>query len=203
MQELLAHSPQSDGGRAPEPGQAEPECGDLLARARAGDQEALDQLCRDNWLPVYRAVSRWARTPAEAEDLTQEVFLRALQALSRLRDPSTPYRAYLIRVARNLVIDKWRERRVEVAGDLPDRPDSAAGPEAAAIFSDESRRLLAALDKLPDDYSDVLRLRIMHGLSAAEVGERRGQTANAVRQLQFRAVAALRRELAAGTGANQ
>jgi DNA-directed RNA polymerase specialized sigma24 family protein len=49
---------------------------DLIARAQSGDQAALDQLCRENWLPVYRSVSRLARTPAEAEDLTQEVFVR-------------------------------------------------------------------------------------------------------------------------------
>lgn len=188
---------------------------DLLARACAGDREALEQLCRDNWLPVYRAASRWARTPAEAEDLTQEVFLRALRALGQLRDPSVPYRAYLLRIARNLAIDAARSprsRRTELAGDLQasadldhraylgHSADPAADPEAAAVRSDENRRLLAALDRLPADYSDVLRLPTLLGLSAAEVGTRRGQSPGAVRALQFRAMAALRRELAAEMG---
>jgi RNA polymerase sigma-70 factor (ECF subfamily) len=174
----------------------------LLARARSGDSEALDQLCREHWLPVYRAVCRRARTPAEAEDLTQDVFIRAIRALGSYRDDEASYRAYLFRIARNLVIDRWRARPASTAGyqDLPDLADPAAGPEAAAIARDERSRLLAALDRLPDSYSDVLRLRILGDRTAAEVGEIRGQSANAIRQLQFRAIAALRRELAAGTG---
>jgi RNA polymerase sigma factor (sigma-70 family) len=64
------------------------------------------------------------------------------------------------------------------------------------ISRDEHRRLLAALDRLPDAYSDVLRQRVLRGRTAAEVGALTGQTANAVRQLQFRAMTALRRELA-------
>jgi len=179
---------------------------DLLTRARSGDREALNKLCRENWLPVYRAVMRWARTPAEAEDLTQEVFLRAIRALDNYRDPGIPYRAYLLRVARNLGIDKWRARQGRPAdvvdSRLQDQPDPGPGPEATAIATDERRRLIAALDRLPDDYSDVLRLRIMLGRTAAEVGELRGLTANAVRQLQFRAIAALRKELAAQNGAD-
>jgi len=175
---------------------------DLLARARSGDREALDQLCREHWLPVYRAVCRRAQTPAEAEDLTQDVFIRAIRALGNYRDDAASYRAYLLRIARNLVIDRWRARPADAAGyqDLPDFADPAAGPEAAAITRDEHSRLLAALDRLPDSHSDVLRLRILGDRTAAEVGEIRGQSANAIRQLQFRAIAALRRELAAGTG---
>jgi len=183
------------------PDQASPEA-DLLAKARAGDHHALEQLCRENWLAVYRAVSRAAGTPGEAEDLAQEVFLRAIAALGSLRDPHVPYRAYLLRIARNLAIDHWRahQRRHHLAAcDLPDQADPAPGPEAIAITRDEHVRLLEALDRLPDDYSDVLRLRIVCGHTAAEAGELRGQTANAIRQLQFRAMAALRRELATGT----
>ena len=67
---------------------------------------------------------------------------------------------------------------------------------AAVIDREEHGRLLAALDRLPDAYSDVLRQRILCGLTAAEVAARTGQTANAVRQLQFRAMTALRREFA-------
>ena len=199
--ELLAFRDHARG--ASSPGRPED---DLLARARSGDREALNKLCRENWLPVYRAVTRWARTPAEAEDLTQEVFFRALRALDNYRDPRIPYRAYLLKVARNLGIDSWRARQGRPAdvidSRLQDQPDPRPGPEAAAIARDEQRRLLAALDRLPDDYSDVLRLRILLGRTAAEVGELRGLTANAVRQLQFRAMAALRRELAAQNGAD-
>jgi RNA polymerase sigma-70 factor (ECF subfamily) len=199
-----------DSVAAPNPGtgvpdHAPPEA-DLLARARAGEQDALEELCRENWLPVYRAVCRAAGTPGEAEDLTQEVFVRAIAALGSLRETDIPYRAYLLRVARNLAIDHWRahQRRDRLAGPgLADQADPAPGPEAIAISRDERDRLLEALDRLPDDYSDVLRLRLVCGHTAAEAGALRGQSANAIRQLQFRAMAALRLELAAGTPGDQ
>jgi RNA polymerase sigma-70 factor (ECF subfamily) len=201
MQEFLVVSYQATAARSR--ASAGEQDADLLAQAQAGDHQALDQLCRDNWLPVYRSFARWAQTPAEAEDLTQEVFLRAIQALESYRDPDVPYRAYLLRIARNLAIDRWRARQGRHPDrpdhDLRDRADPAMGPEAMVITHDEHRRLLAALDRLPDDYSDVLRLRVLRGRTAAEVGELRGQSANAIRQLQYRAILALRRELAAET----
>ena len=185
---------------------------DTLVRARSGDRDALDQLCRENWLWVYRAVSRWASTQADAEDLTQDVFVRAIQSLATFRlEPAVPYQAYLLRIARNLVIDRWRTQRPDAtsyqelsAQSWRHSYDQVVGPEAIVIGQDEHERLLAAIDRLPDAYSDVLRQRILLGHTAAEVGARTGQTANAVRQLQFRAMTALRRELAsAGTGEDQ
>jgi RNA polymerase sigma-70 factor (ECF subfamily) len=191
-----------------DPGQdkAGNQSGDLLSRARAGDGDALNRLCKENWLIVYRSVARWAATPAEAEDLTQDVFVRAIQSIGSYRgaDLAVSYRAYLLRISRNLAIDRWRARHA--AGtvthqpiseeNMPRPPDVGTGLEAAVISREEHSRLLAALDRLPDAYSDVLRQRILCGLTAAEVAARTGQTANAVRQLQFRAMTALRREFA-------
>jgi RNA polymerase sigma-70 factor (ECF subfamily) len=175
---------------------------DLIVRAQAGDGAALDRLCRENWLPVYRSVCRLASTPAQAEDLTQEVFVRAIRALSRYPEGDVPYRAYLLRIARNLLIDEWRKGLPSLAEgrEPPDLADLGQGPEATAIARDEHRRLLAALDRLPDPYSDVLRLRILEDRTAAQVGALLGQSANAIRQLQHRALAALRRELAKEAG---
>ena len=186
--------------------QAGYQSGDLLSRARAGDRDALNRLCQENWLTVYRSVARWAATPAEAEDLTQDVFVRAIQSIGSYRgaDLGISYRAYLLRISRNLAIDRWRARQAAGAvthqpiseEDMPRPPDVRIGLEAAVISREEHGRLLAALDRLPDAYSDVLRQRILCGLTAAEVAARTGQTANAVRQLQFRAMTALRREFA-------
>jgi DNA-directed RNA polymerase specialized sigma24 family protein len=80
----------------------------LLHRARLGDRRALDELCRRNWKPVYRSFARLTRDPAEAEDLTQEVFLRALRSLPRFEDRGLPFTAYLLQIAHNLARDRWR-----------------------------------------------------------------------------------------------
>jgi RNA polymerase sigma-70 factor, ECF subfamily len=200
MQERLATTRQALADPDDGPG------ADLLNRARAGDADALNALFRENWLPVYRSVARFAGTPAEAEDLTQEVFVRAVQAIGSYggAEVGVQYRAYLLRIARNLAIDRWRSRQAAGVIHVPISEESLrqyshaeSGPESAVIRREEYDMLLAALDRLPDAYSDVLRQRVLCGRTAAEVGALTGQTANAVRQLQFRALAALRKELAA------
>jgi RNA polymerase sigma-70 factor (ECF subfamily) len=174
-----------------------------VALERTGDLALLERLCRENWLPVYRCVSRWASSPADAEDLTQDAFLRAFSALDRVRGSDGAFRAYLLTIARNAAIDRWRAagRVRQVPGrDLAGYADPALGPEATVVGQDQHQRLLAAIDRLPGRYSDVLRLRIVVGATAEEAGRRLGLTANAVRQLQYRALAALRRDLAQQIG---
>ena len=67
----------------------------LLRLARSGNERALDALCCQHWKPVYRSFAGRTDNPAEAEYLTQEVFLRALRAMPRFEDPGLPFRAYL------------------------------------------------------------------------------------------------------------
>lgn len=99
----------ADNGR----GAADQHCAELadpelLAQAQAGDQLALETLCRRSWLPVYRSFARYTTDPFEAEDLTQDVFLRALRSLPRFAETGAPYTAYLLRIAAILARDRWR-----------------------------------------------------------------------------------------------
>jgi len=175
----------------------------LLSRARSGDQRALETLCRRTWRPVYRSFARYTKDPAEAEDLTQEVFLRALRALPQYSDRGVPYLAYLLRIAANLARDRWRAGppRLVPVGDLPDRPAPGPGPDGLAVQSDRRAALLRALDRLGPDQRAVLRLRILEGRSSAEVGALTNRSPAAVRQLSVRALAALRAALADQPGA--
>ena len=169
----------------------------LLSLARSGDQGALETLCRRCWRPVYRSFGRYTSDPAEAEDLTQEVFLRAIRALPQYSDKGAPYLAYLLRIASNLAIDRWRAgaARVLPLGDLPDIPASGPGPDGLAEEDERRAALLRALDKLEPQHRTVLRLRILEGRSASEVGRLTNRSAAAVRQLNVRALAALRAAL--------
>jgi RNA polymerase sigma-70 factor (ECF subfamily) len=169
----------------------------LLALARSGDQRALETLCRRNWRPVYRSFARYTSDPAEAEDLTQEVFLRALRSLPRYTDRGVPYLAYLLRIAANLARDRWRAgpARVVPVGDLPDGPAPGPGPDGLAVASDARATLLRALDQLRPEHRTVLRLRILEGRPASEVGAMTDRSPAAVRQLSVRALAALRAAL--------
>ena len=169
----------------------------LLALARSGDQRALETLCRRNWRPVYRSFARYTGDPAEAEDLTQEVFLRALRALPQYTDRGVPYLAYLLRIAANLARDRWRAgpARVVPVADPPDGPAPGLGPDGLAVASDARAALLRALDQLRPDHRTVLRLRILEGRTASEVGAMTDRSAAAVRQLSVRALTALRAAL--------
>ena len=172
--------------------------GQDLASARSS-QPPIEALCADHWLSVYRIVSRRCRTKPEAEELTQEVFVRALAAHGEDVGSEPISRAYLNQIARNLVIDRWRaeqRRPGSVTLDLDlDLPSEQPGPEEVTVAQDERQSLLDALDALPDRYSEVLRLRLQEGRSPMEVGVLMGLNPNAVRQLQFRAIQALRTQL--------
>jgi RNA polymerase sigma-70 factor, ECF subfamily len=170
----------------------------LLALARAGDQDAVETLCRRNWRPVYRSFTRYTRDPAEAEDLTQEVFVRALRALPRFRDTGVPYTAYLLRIAANLARDRWRAdpARVVPVADLPEQASQRPGPDGLVIESDRRTALITALDTLRSEQRTVLRLRILEGRTTGEVAAMTNRSPAAVRQLQVRALAALRVALA-------
>lgn len=177
---------------------AEPADATLLSLARSGDQQALETLCRRYWRPVYRSLARYTSDPGEAEDLTQEVFLRALRALPRYTDRGLPYLAYLLRISANLARDRWRAGPVRVVpvASIPDRPAPGPGPDGLAVASDGRAALVRALDRLAPDHRTVLRLRILEGRNATEVGVMTGRSPAAVRQLSVRALAALRAVLA-------
>ncbi len=180
-------------------GQASDEMDDstLLRRIRAGDQRALEVLCRRAWKPVYRSFARFTRDPAEAEDLTQEVFLRALRSLPQFEDRGLPFTAYLLRIASNLARDRWRSgpSRTVVTADVPERAVPGPGPDSLAVESDRRQVLVAALDRLAPDHRAVLRLRILEGRTTSEVAALTDRSQPAVRQLQVRALAALRAQL--------
>ncbi len=195
----MVYSVQTRGLSDPDP--VDPSDSTLLALASSGDREALEALCRRNWRPVYRSVARHATDPAEAEDLTQEVFLRALRAFPQFTDTGVPYAAYLMRIAANLTRDRWRAGpgRVVPVGDLPDQPTPGPGPDGLAVASEQRATLLRALDRLGPDQRAVLRLRILQGHTTAEVAVMTNRSAAAVRQLQVRALRALRAALAEQT----
>jgi RNA polymerase sigma-70 factor, ECF subfamily len=169
----------------------------LLALAAAGDQQAVGALCRRYWWPVYRSFARYTSDPFEAEDLTQEVFLRAVRALPGFADTGVPYSAYLLTIAANLARDRWRARpwRVVPVGDVPERPAAGPGPDGLAVESARRAALVRALDQLRPDQRTVLRLRILEGRTVGEVAALTNRSAAAVRQCQVRALSALRAAL--------
>jgi RNA polymerase sigma-70 factor (ECF subfamily) len=137
--------------------------------------------------------------PERAADLTSLTFQRALTGLAAFRPQrtaqGTTFRAWLLRIARNVVIDDVRRQRPthSLDGDQGADwiPSSLASPEDEAVASDERRRVVAALDQLADTPRQIVELRLW-GLSVAEVAEALGMSESAVKTAHHRAYRRLR-----------
>ncbi len=174
---------------------------DLIPRAQQGDEKAVEALFRREWMPVYRLLYRSLGNRQEAEDLTQEVFIRALSALDRYEQTSTPFAGYLNVVARNLLRDRWRQRGLSLTAlvDAEHVHSAAEGPERLVLAGDERARVDDLLASLPPDHQQVIRLRVIEGRSTDDVARIMQRSPGAIRVLQHRAIAMLRTQLREGT----
>ena len=164
----------------------------LVERAQRGDAEALDELFRREWRPIFGMAYSALNDRNDAQDVTQEACLRALRRLDRYKHRGVPFHAYLATIARNLIRDRWRQT---VPARISIHDVELIGPEAtdtAAITRDEQIYLRSVLSQLPDDYQTVIRLRILEERPTNEVADLMRRSPGAVRVLQHRAVVALR-----------
>jgi RNA polymerase sigma-70 factor (ECF subfamily) len=168
----------------------------LVAEAQAGNREAFGQIFDEYHQPIYRFVVSRVGRPSDAEDLTQLIFVKALEALPRYTARGIPFGGWLFRLARNAVIDHVRTRRdhLELTAEIQ-RPTEDKGPEATAALRQDLEAVARALGVLTDEQREVIELRFFGGLSAREAAEAMGKQEGTIRGLQFRAIASLRREL--------
>jgi RNA polymerase sigma-70 factor, ECF subfamily len=176
----------------------------LVALAQTGDREAFSRLYTRYFDRVYGYVRVVVRDRHEAEDLTQEVFTRALQALPDF-EPDRPFLAWLFRVARNAAIDLLRrQQHIEVTepAELDSKREAAAAPappsDLEAVLAWLSDKDVAFfVGRLPLAQRQVLTLRFLLDLSTPEIAEMIGRSEKAVRQLQSRALVTLHERLIA------
>jgi RNA polymerase sigma-70 factor (ECF subfamily) len=136
---------------------------------------------------VYAYVVRRVRDRADAEDLTSEVFRRALGGLSRFEWRGAPFGAWLMRIAANAVADRWQSAQRQ--RDL-ERSESTKEPTAEDL---ERRVLLFGLvRRLPEDQGRVIRMRFVEQKTIREIAAELGRSEGAVKQLQLRALEGLR-----------
>jgi RNA polymerase sigma-70 factor (ECF subfamily) len=168
----------------------------LVDEARSGDAWAFGQLFDHFHLPIYRYIVSRVHSPADTEDLTQLVFVKALEALPRYESRGIPFGGWLFRLARNAVVDftRTRHEHADLAAVI-DHGDAGPGPEDVAVIRQEMDMVGAALAALTDDQREAIELRFFAGLSAREAADVMGRQAGTIRGLQFRAIAAMRRQL--------
>lgn len=162
-----------------------------VARAQAGDADAVRFLYiryKDN---VYGYVLSFVRDPHEAEDVTQHVFLKLMSVIHKYQAREVPFTSWLLRVARNVALDHLRQRRTLPCEEVyePSREVDDAG-------RDRRWGLEQALGALPEEQRNVVVLRHLVGLTPGEIAERMGRTEASIHGLHHRARKAMRRELA-------
>ncbi len=183
----------------------QPGVDELVDRAADGESVALESLIgRIHPVVVRYCRSRMAAGPlslATADDIAQEVCMAVLTALPSFRREGKPFLAFVYGIASHKVADAHRtalRTRSTPVAELPETPCTEGGPEQLVVASSTAAAVDELLAELSDVQQEIVRLRVVAGLSAEETADALGMTAGAVRVSQHRALAKLRHRLSAG-----
>ena len=162
----------------------------LLVEAAQKDPSRFAALYEQHFDRVYAFVARRVRDRGEAEDITADVFHRALERLGSYEWQGAPFSAWLLRIAANVITDRWRKQAKE---PVP-TPDELLDTAAPTVASDaECRTLMAELVAgLPEDQRTVILRRFMDQRSIKEIAAELRRSEGAIKQLQLRALQSLR-----------
>jgi len=151
----------------------------------------------DRYYPdVFRFVSYRLSDEVAAEDIASEAFVRLLEAAKSGRGPQTNLRAWLLATASHIVTDHMRKKYRRPTDELPETiADKNPGPSLGYEQKESERRLKSAMSTLTEEQQNVLALRFNQAYSLEETAYLMNKNVNAVKQLQFRALAALNRAM--------
>ena len=156
----------------------------LVARAQQGDMRSYDALVTRHRGKIFAMIRNMIRQEADAWDLSQEVFIKAWQALPRF-EAKARFSTWLYRIAHNVVYDWTRKRRIESVGELNDgifdreridpasttTPAGGEAPDETMAQGELRDKITAALGKLTDDHREVVLLKDVQGLSYKEIAD--------------------------------
>jgi RNA polymerase sigma-70 factor (ECF subfamily) len=159
-----------------------------LIEAAQRDPGRFAEIYEANFTRVYAFVARRVREREEAEDLTAEVFQEALAGLGRFEWRDKPLVAWLLGIASHLLARRRKGAQAAVPVDEIELAANSRGAERQALFAQ-------LLQRLPDDQRHVLERRFFEQRSIREIAEEMGRSEGAIKQLQFRALETLRRQV--------
>lgn len=170
---------------------------DLIERAKTYEEAALSELYWRHAEAIFRYIHYRISDQIVAEDLVSEVFVRALEALPGYQDSGRPFVAWLYRIAHARVVDHYRRQQVRKAVPLDEHllADEWTNPEQLIDKRVNEQQVRKALADLTDEQQQVISFRFMAQYSVAEVAQIMGKTEGAIKALQHRGLAALRRLL--------
>ena len=165
----------------------------LVLSAQQGDRDAFAQLYEATVERIYRYLLNRLGEPADAEDVTAEVFIRAMKALPSYRSRETPLIAWLFRIAHNQAVNYIKKRASRKEMPLIETAAAYEGPEEEALEQVRLGEVVRTMQDLTDLQRQVLNLRFAADLSIAEVAKVMNRKDGAVKFLQYSALRALRR----------
>ena len=173
----------------------------LIRRAQQCDHVALTQIYEENFDKIYRYIVLKIGDRAEAEDMTQQVFLNALKSISSYKYKGMPFSAWLFRIAHNQVVDYYRKKKRSATVPLDETIAAAYdNPGREAERKMEIEQMTRATKQLTQAQQEVISLRFAGELSIAEVAKVMKKSEGAIKALQHSAIASLRKIMSVGIG---
>ena len=166
---------------------------ELIDKAIVGDGDAFGRLYDMHVDRVYRHIYYRVSNTADTEDLTQQVFIKAWQAIGRYKKTASPFLAWLIKISHNLVIDFYRSKKSEAYIDfdmVAAEPDTDPEHIAEANFNQQQMR--QAINKLHGGQQQVILMRFIEDFSYAEIAVALGKSEGAIRVILHRGLAKLK-----------
>lgn len=168
----------------------------LIERAKSGDSEAFGILYDCYQPQIYRFVYIKVSQKEDAEDLTHQVFLNAWRGIDDYKHQGFPFSSWLYRIARNQIIDFYRNRKDVVAIEsVEEIVEDSSSPAETADFNMMSEKVMALIQELTHIEQDVIILRFIEEKSHDEVAKAIGKTPMATRLIQHRAINNLKKIL--------
>jgi len=168
----------------------------LARRAGSGEAEAFGVLYDRYVDAVYRYVFYRVRNEAEAEDVTSDVFMRALRAIPKY-EPRQAFLAWLYRIARNAVIDRSRRQASRQQVSFEDalahpNADQVVNPDSGLLAGSDASVVRVAMQQLTPLQQEILVLRYVEGYDTKTISKLVGKRDGTIRGIEFRALSALR-----------
>jgi RNA polymerase sigma-70 factor, ECF subfamily len=168
----------------------------LVQRAQKQDTEAFARLYEAYFDKIYRYIALKIRNETEAEDMTQQVFMKALKSISSYQCHGLPFSSWLYRIAHNHTIDYFRKNKRPTV-PIDDLPLASVGDDPQKLIEQKMdvEDLAGAIKKLTLAQQEVISLRFTGDLSINECAQIMGKSEGAIKALQHSAVVALRKVL--------
>ncbi|MCK5033806.1 MAG: sigma-70 family RNA polymerase sigma factor [Calditrichia bacterium] len=170
---------------------------ELISKAKSGDEYALEELLGKYKIAVYNLVYRMVKDKQEAEDLTQETFIKTFKSLPSFNEEYA-FSTWIFKIATNNCIDFFRKRKLKTYSiDKPiqyktseiqqDHPDTDPNAEKSMLAEERSELIKKAIDSLPKKYNEAIVLRHMKEKSYEEIAEMLNLPLGTVKARIFRA----------------